>query len=229
MLHLFRNARKNTPIDLNKPDAAAVVTNLRSSQAPFGKNYRGCCAIKEGYRTSVCFQTMDGCEMLHEQPHRCHVNFLTPEAYPYTLWVGRKLELYEGERLVGTMEILEIRNPLLDRSTRYTDRDGLLEDRKILNLALKCSLKWGKEFNEPMDNKLMKKLPRLSGRDIDTVCQYVLQARDDVIWNIIIPRWDSKRQCVDNAAEAVIVEKYPWLNKNNLGTLWFQGSYYAWH
>lgn len=86
MFSFFRKTReKITPIDLNNPDAVVTVINCRHSKNPFGKNYRGCCEIQEKYFTSVCFQTIDGNDMIYEQPHRCFVNFLTPEAYPFVM------------------------------------------------------------------------------------------------------------------------------------------------
>lgn len=147
MFNFLRIAlKKVTPIDLGNPDAVVSVTNTRYTKNPFGKNYRGCCAIKEGYYASACFQTLDGNDMLYEQPHSCHVNFLTPKAYPYTLWVGRKIELYEGKYHVGTMVVEEIKNPILDRNTKYKNQDDILENYKVLNLALKRSLEWGKNL-----------------------------------------------------------------------------------
>ena len=119
MFHfLKKNKEKITPVDLNNPDAVVSVTNTRRSHNPFGKDYRGCCAIKDDYYTSVCFQTIDGNDMLYNQQHRCYANFLTPMVYPHTLWVGRELGLYEGGRLVGTMVIEEIRNKVLECKNR---------------------------------------------------------------------------------------------------------------
>ena len=230
MFRFLRIAKeKITPIDLNNPDAVAVVTNTRHSKNPFGKNYRGCCAIQEDYLTSLCFQTLDGNDMLYEQPHRCFVNFLTPNVYPYTLWIGRKIELYEGKYHVGTMVVEEIKNPILDRNAKVETQEDILENYKILNLALKRSLEWGRKFEMPLDNKLMNSIPNLSGTDIDRVSQYVIQVRDDVLWKIYYPNWDVKTETLKIDAQKVAAEKYPWINKDNLTSLDSQGMYYAWH
>ena len=220
---------KITPIDLNNPDAVVVVTNTRHSKNPFGKNYRGCCAIQEDYLTSLCFQTLDGNDMLYEQPHRCFVNFLTPNVYPYTLWVGRKIELYEGKYHVGTMVVEEIKNPILDRNAKFEIQEDILKNYKVLNLALKRSLEWGKKFEMPLDNKVMNSIPNLSGTDIDRVSQYVIQVRDDVLWKIYYPNWDVKTETLKIDAQKDAAEKYPWINKDNLTSLDSQGMYYAWH
>ena len=183
MFRFLRIAKeKITPIDLNNPDAVVVVTNTRHSKNLFGKNYRGCCAIQEDYLTSLCFQTLDGNDMLYEQPHRCFVNFLTPNVYPYTLWIGRKIELYERKYHVGTMVVEEIKNPILDRNAKFETQKDILENYKVLNLALKRSLEWGRKFEMPLDNKLMNSIPNLSGTDIDRASQYVFQVLFSVIF-----------------------------------------------
>lgn len=230
MFHFLRPAReKITPIDLNNPDAVVTVTNTRHSKNPFGKNYRCCCSIQEDYLTSLCFQTLDGKDMLYEQPHRCFVNFLTPNVYPYTLWIGRKIELYEGRFHVGTMVVEEIKNPILDRNTKFESQDEILENHKVLNLALKRSLELGKKFGISLDNKLMKSLPTLSGADIEKVSKYVIRVRDDILWKIYYPNWDAKEEILKINAQKAVTEKYPWISKDNLALLDSQGMYNAWH
>jgi len=229
MFRFLRIAKeKITPIDLNNPDAVVTVTNTRHSKNPFSKNYRGCCAIQEDYSTSLCFQALDGNDMIYEQPHSCYVNFLTPNVYPYTLWVGRKIELFEGKYHVGTMVVEEIKNPILDRDAKYKNQDNILENYKVLNCALKRSLEWGRKFELPLDNKLMDSIPNLSGTDIWKVSQYVIQVRDDILWKIYYPNWDVKTETLKINAQKVATEKYPWINKDNLASLDSQGMYYAW-
>ncbi len=220
---------KIKPLDLSKPDVVALVTNKRASKNAFGNNYRGCCAIKEDYKTSSVFQTLDGKFIEYEEPSRTYINFLSPEVYPYTLWVGRELELYEGERLVGTIVIEEIKNKILDRNAKFSDRENILEDYVILNIALKRSLEMGSTYNKPLDNKLMKSVKDLSGNDIDRVVKYVLQVRDDVLWKIYFPNYDVKKQelTIDGIKETA--EKYPWIDESNLRELHGRGLYYAWH
>lgn len=230
MFSFFRKSKeKITPIDLNNPDAVVTVINCRQSENPFGKNYRGCCEIQEENFTSVCFQTIDGNDMIYEQPHRCYVNFLTPKKYPYSLWIGRKIELYEGKYHVGTMVIEEIKNKKLDRNAEFENNNDILLNSDILNIALKRSLEWGKKYGIPLDNKLLQSLPTLSGTDIEKVSKYVIQVRDDVFWKIYYPNWDVKEGVLKIDAKKVVSEKYPWINKNNLDSLDSQGWYYAWH
>ena len=40
--------------------------------------------------------------------------FLSPEYYPNSLWIGKKIEMYEGHEFIGYAEILKINNLILD-------------------------------------------------------------------------------------------------------------------
>lgn len=41
------------------------------------------------------------------------ITFLTPEAYPHCLWVGKRIKIQEGSRVVGYATVLKIYNPIL--------------------------------------------------------------------------------------------------------------------
>ena len=113
-------------------------------------------------------------------------------------------------------------NKNLDRNTEFENDKDVLLNPDIINIALKLSLEWGKGFVKPLDIKLMKALPYLSGTDIEKISEYVIQERDEVLWKIYYPNWD-----VD--AQKATIKKYPWINKDNLASLDSQGKYYAWH
>lgn len=49
------------------------------------------------------------------------ITFLSPEAYPHSLWVGKKINIQEGERVVGYATIIKIFNSLLDINTKTGD------------------------------------------------------------------------------------------------------------
>ena len=46
------------------------------------------------------------------------ITFLAPEAYPHCLWIGKKICIQEGEKIVGYATITRIYNPLLIKMTR---------------------------------------------------------------------------------------------------------------
>ena len=54
-------------------------------------------------------------ERLKEEVER-YITFISPEYYPQTLGVGDILEFYEGSKLVGNIQIIEIYNELLKRT-----------------------------------------------------------------------------------------------------------------
>ena len=41
------------------------------------------------------------------------ITFLSPEVYPHCLWIGKKINIQEGARVVGYATITKIFNPLL--------------------------------------------------------------------------------------------------------------------
>lgn len=41
------------------------------------------------------------------------ITFISPEDYPYSLWIGKIIKMYEGKSLVGFATIIEILNPIL--------------------------------------------------------------------------------------------------------------------
>ncbi len=44
------------------------------------------------------------------------ITFLTPEAYPHCLWIGKRIVIQEGERVVGYATVKHIYNKLLEKS-----------------------------------------------------------------------------------------------------------------
>ena len=49
------------------------------------------------------------------------ITFLTPEAYPHSLWIGKKISIQEGARIVGYATITNIYNPLLRSNAKTKD------------------------------------------------------------------------------------------------------------
>jgi hypothetical protein len=218
-------------IGLSEPsvDAIAEITNRRSTKIAFGIAYRGCCEIKKDYLTSFAIDTEDGRRVAYGQPSLCKVSFITPKVYPASLWKGRTLKMYEGNRTVGDMKIVEILNPSLSRNSIFESRNNILSDHSVLNAALKLSLEWGMEYLKSLDNKVMYAIPNLSGSDIEKVCSYVSEVRDDVLWKIYYDHYDREESKPTIDVEKETADKYPWIDKSNLAHLHSQGIYYAWH
>ncbi len=43
------------------------------------------------------------------------ITFLSPDEYPNCLWIGKKIPIQEGERVVGSATITKIFNPILEK------------------------------------------------------------------------------------------------------------------
>ncbi len=41
------------------------------------------------------------------------ITFISPEAYPSCLWIGKKITMYEGKNIIGYATITSIFNPIL--------------------------------------------------------------------------------------------------------------------
>lgn len=41
------------------------------------------------------------------------ITFISPEAYPACLWIGKKIAMYEGENIVGYATVTNIFNSIL--------------------------------------------------------------------------------------------------------------------
>ena len=226
-----RENERNLPFD-DSPlslDAVAEITNNRATHTSFGPEYRGCCEIKSHYKTSCIIKAEDNSQINFEETKVCTVSFITPNVYPASIWVGKDMELYEGDRLVGHMKIVTINNPELDRNKVFADRTDVLTDYDLLNHVLKLSLEWGKEYGCPLNNKIMKAFPSLSGGDIERVANYIDKVRDDVLWRIYYDHYDYKKETFTIDVETVTKNKYPWISKSNLLSLHSQGRYYSWH
>lgn len=229
VVHRLTGRKQFKTIDSKNADMIVTVTNGRCTKISFEKDYKGKAVIKENCRATVCFRTFDGKDIAHEQSSRCYAKFTLPGSFPHTLWKGRKIELYEDKFRVGTMVIEEILNSALDRNAEFKDREDILMDPIILNIALKRSLEWGRKFGMPLDNKIMRSIKNLSGNDIEKLANYITQVQEDIIWKIYYPQWDAQNEKVTIDGERVTAEKYPWIDKSNLATLSAQGTYYAWH
>jgi len=103
---------------MSNPDVEAEITLLptieggRETAARSG--YRPAHKVREDYLTSGMHQYI-GCDaVLPGQTVRGTITFITPEAYPHCLWVGRVIDIQEGSRVVGRARITKIMNVLLE-------------------------------------------------------------------------------------------------------------------
>ncbi|WP_152603354.1 MULTISPECIES: hypothetical protein [Burkholderia] len=78
--------------------------------------YRPIYKVRDDYWSSTHHEFMDATGICTGQQRKAEVWLLSPEAYPHTFWIGRRVEVAEGSRTVGVAEVLQILNPLLEMS-----------------------------------------------------------------------------------------------------------------
>ena len=100
---------------------------------------------------------------------------------------------------------------------------------EILNVALEMSLEWGPNWLSPINGRIKSRYPELTEE----------QANDLNLWCVEVSRYAYKLIEMDyplvmfKGEEGTGIEqvqqKYPQINEENLGRLYNQGMYYAWH
>ena len=98
-----------------RPDVKAIISLNHVRKTPAVSGYRPAHRIKEDYLTSGTHQYIGVDKLYPGQSCAGTISFLSPEAYPHCLSVGQILHIQEGERIVGTAEIIQIYTKLLER------------------------------------------------------------------------------------------------------------------
>jgi len=95
---------------------------------------------------------------------------------------------------------------------------------EMLNHALRLSLEFGPNWLKPVDGRLREKYPELTpgkAREADAICKKI---RDFANGGIAMVFHGRQQESVVRAA---IMEKWPWIDAENLSHMWSQGMYYA--
>ena len=84
-------------------------------RGPVRDGYHPAHRIREDYLTTGVHHYFDTDEVPADGTARGTITFITPEAYPASLWVGKILVIQEGGRIVGTAVVEKVLNPVLLR------------------------------------------------------------------------------------------------------------------
>ena len=95
------------------PDAEVIFRFNGTRRTPVRDGYRPAHRIREDYLTTGVHHYYDAEEVAPDGEARGTISFITPEAYPNSLWIGKVLDIQEGERIVGTATIERVLNPIL--------------------------------------------------------------------------------------------------------------------
>jgi elongation factor Tu len=101
---------------MRTPDVEAEITFFAEGgrQTAAHSGYRPAHKVRDNYLTTGVHHYIGCDEVLPGQTVRSAITFITPEVYPYCLWVGRVIDIQEGSKLLGHVRITRIMNALLE-------------------------------------------------------------------------------------------------------------------
>ena len=104
-----------TPIFNRGPDVEVVFEFNGTRMYPAHDGYRPAHLVNETYLTSGVHHYYDMQKVPIDGTAKGTITFITPEAYPSCLWIGKKINIQEGERVVGYATIVKIFNNILKK------------------------------------------------------------------------------------------------------------------
>ena len=99
---------------ISAPDVEVVFEFNGTREHPAADGYRPEHLVKDNYATCGVHHYFDVDMVPPDGQAKGTITFITPEMYPACLWVGRKINIQEGEKIVGYATITKIFNPVLD-------------------------------------------------------------------------------------------------------------------
>ena len=98
-----------------QPDVEVVFEFNGTRKNPAADGYRPHHLVTDNYLTTGVHHYYDAEWVQPDGTAKGTITFLTPEAYPNCLWVGKRINIQEGARIVGYATIVKIFNPLLEK------------------------------------------------------------------------------------------------------------------
>jgi elongation factor Tu len=104
---------------MHAPDVEADITLFPTTeggrQSPALNGYRPAHKVLDDYFTTGIHHYIGCDKVLPGDTVRGTITFITPEAYPHCLWIGREIDIYEGSRRIGRARITQIFNAFLEK------------------------------------------------------------------------------------------------------------------
>ncbi len=105
----------------------------------------------------------------------------------------------------------------------------------ILNDGLKISLQWGRNWMQPIQDRLKRRFPKLTKEELDFYDSICRKTRDNGL-NFI---FDRLKEACDNDLlldkgrfrsdfNKMMLDESGWITRSNLNRIFSQGMYYAW-
>lgn len=102
-----------TPVPERPPDVEAFFSFNDVRKSPARDGYRPAHRLTDTCLTTGVHHYYDVGSVPPGASARGTITFLSPEAYPHCLWVGKRIPMQEGAHVVGYAVITRIDNPLL--------------------------------------------------------------------------------------------------------------------
>lgn len=99
---------------IDRIDIKAKLEDLGVRHTPIFSGIRPAIQIKDDYMTTSIVE-FEG-QMEYGKLKDVVVMFISPEYYANSLWIGKKMEVYEGAKVIGYLTVTEIVNAVLDIS-----------------------------------------------------------------------------------------------------------------
>ncbi len=96
-----------------EPDVEAFFEFNGTRKTPAADGYRPAHLVVDNYLTTGVHHYYAVDSVPPNGTAKGTITFLSPEAYPHCLWIGKKINIQEGAHIVGYATITKIFNPLL--------------------------------------------------------------------------------------------------------------------
>jgi elongation factor Tu len=99
---------------MQKYDSEAIIKNCRDSKNPFCDKYRPTFAFHKSYLTTGEITLISQNKLEYGEETVALIRFLTPEVYPKSIWIGKKIIFQDGLRITGYAVVTKIMNSILE-------------------------------------------------------------------------------------------------------------------
>ena len=103
------------------PDVEVIFEFNGTRINPATNGYRPAHLIMDDYLTTGIHHYYKVDSVPPNGTARGTITFLTPKVYPHCLWIGKKINIQEGARIVGYATITHIYNPILEKEEKTED------------------------------------------------------------------------------------------------------------
>jgi elongation factor Tu len=103
----------NKTIFDQEPDVEVLFEFIGTRKRPVADGYRPHHLVTGEYLTTGVHHYYDVKTVPPDGTVKGTITFISPEDYPKSLWVGKKIHIQEGEHIVGYATILKVFIPIL--------------------------------------------------------------------------------------------------------------------